>query len=726
MSSPDFSEAILRAYHEEASELVLKTERNLDTLFGDDQAARPEALKELLRHLHTLKGTSAAVGVGLVKDVAHKLEDLLKPISSGEAAITDELKDEIYEGVDSINAELESLRGNSSASSGDSGSSMASGGDVGEAVQPSNRRDKEETLRIRSERLDSLHALVSELIVGGLQSEGVTQSLYSLRERCNQAQIAWEGIRSELLAHRDNLPENLRKNLSKSLEGLSETLTDCASQSSLAAREVPMLYAQNNTVVNALDEAISELRLVPLQPFLEGYGRAVRDACRVTGKKANLQVNAGGAEMDRLVLTQLKDPLIHLVRNSVVHGIESPEVRKDMGKDEAGLVRVEVSCRGERATLRVIDDGSGVDEEKVKKKAAQLGLIAPEKDLDDKDLLFLLTHPGFSSRDEVDELAGRGVGLDVVATSIRNLDGRLTLDNIPGIGSVFTIDVPITASTTSGCRVRVGNSEFGMMMKNVEKIVRVAGEEIVSIEGRRVLYLEGDPISVVPLARVLGRPESDAKAKAKRIAVVVRQRRELLALLVDDVPTEQTMVIKPLGPAFQKASLFLGGAVQADHGVLPILHLPEIFNRVQSVSMVGGTAATVSKVTRTRRTRVLAVDDSLTMRSMMRQLLESNGYEVVLAHDGLAGLETFEKKGPFDVVVTDLQMPNVDGIALCEGLRGKKRSQVPIVMVTSVGDPSERQRALEAGADSYIVKNELQKQSFLKLIGSISGRDSKS
>lgn len=719
----ELSARVLRAYLAEAGDLARRIARALETLRTEGPGS--EALAELLRDLHTLKGTSGAVGVPEVRDLAHEMETALAPVRDDRVAVAGALEEQLFGHVDRIAEILAGLGGGApeeaapAAAAGEDAPSMTSAAAAAQAGGGDG-----DVLHVEAGKIDALHTMVGELIVGGLQSRALGEQARQVREVAAEFQSAWDSLRTELLAVREHLPEARWAVLAGAVERLSPRVTEAVSSSSLLTREIAQVTSQNDAVVRGLDEGVSELRLVPIQPFLEDLGRVVRNAARATGKPARLVVNAEGAEMDRLVLMRLRDPLVHLLNNAVVHGLEDAATRAGMGKAPEGTLRIEVAARGERAVIRFMDDGGGIDVAAVQAKGVARGLVSADAHLDDAGVLDLLTNPGFSTRETADELAGRGIGLDVVATTIRSLDGRLGLDNLPGIGCVFTIDVPVSTSTTTGCRVRVGDREFGILMKDVEKLVRLPAEDLRCVQGRTFAFIDSEPIAALPLGELIGLPGADATDGA-RVAVVVKQRRDRLALLVDEVPTEETLVVKSLGPCFKGAELFLGGAVQADHRVLPLLHTPELLRRGRRGEARGarvrGPAAGPGPAEAARR-RVLAVDDSLTMRSLMRQLLEGAGYAVTLAPDGAEALARFvDAPAPFDAVVTDLEMPNVDGIELCRRLRDEVGTQVPIVVVTAVPREEDRESAMKAGADSCIQKSRFEEGSFLALLAELTG-----
>ena len=442
-------------------------------------------------------------------------------------------------------------------------------------------------------------------------------------------------------------------------------------------------------------------------------------------KKVRVEVQTGGAELDRAVIRRLRDPLLHLVRNAVVHGIELPEQRRLAGKQEVGTLFLEASTEGNRVVVRVVDDGAGISVAAVRAKAAQLELPAANEDLSQESALIeVLTQPGFSTRDIADNLAGRGIGLDVVASGVHELGGSLQLDNLPGLGCVFTLNVPITASTGIGLIVRTANQDFGIQMNHIERILRLGADDVALIEGHKTIRLHGESVALVNLAGLIGLGTQIIDFPAKRPAVVLRIGKQKMAVVVDEIPGEQTMVIKPFGPAFSRAELFLGGAVLADNAILPILHVPALFRKAAKMPRVVVEHKTEAQVLKAATKKsVLVVDDSITMRTLVRSILQATGYDVTVAHDGLSALEELQSTGARDLIITDMQMPRLDGTGLCKAVRTSDQFRhTPIIMVTSVSEAEEKQRALEAGADAYIIKSQFEQNGFIEMVAQFTGR----
>jgi CheY-like chemotaxis protein len=370
---------------------------------------------------------------------------------------------------------------------------------------------------------------------------------------------------------------------------------------------------------------------------------------------------------------------------------------------------------GTHVIVRVRDDGRGVDVRRVREKARLLNLP------DTEDVLELLTHPGFSTRESADDLAGRGVGLDVVATIVRGLDGQLELTNQPGQGCEFSLRVPIRASNAMGLLLNAGGASFGIVLSSVERVMQIAWEELQQVEGKPAMRMDDEMVAVVELAELLGVP-ADENPPARVALVVLRQARRRLALVVSDIPSEQALLIRPFGRAFRNAELFIGGAVQADHSVVPVLSTATLFARASRTGAGKGQLVRTRPLAVARKTsdlRALVVDDSITMRTLLRNVLTAAGYQVSVAEDGLSALNLLRQRADFNIVVTDFQMPRMDGVELCRSIRALESVYVPIVMVTSVDDPEEKSRALSAGADAYVVKSTFEQTSFLKRVDTL-------
>jgi two-component system chemotaxis sensor kinase CheA len=707
---------ILAIFREEAIELVQRTLAALNRALNASGEQRARERTEVCRLLHTLKGAAAAADQEEVNKRSHALEDRIAalPPDADRRAF-----EPVFSELDAIESCITGKRNVSLAAPPPVTAPPANKPKepVRERVEAAVKSDAEpafaEWLRIRPERVDYLYAHLGELVLSRLQQDQLIDRMLALRASAVQSASRQRELARTLSELKNELsPESMRK-LRATVSGMNGGFQDFLADFSSVCREARVLQAQSTVVGQNMEESMKELRLMPLDPFFDGLGKVVRDAARRTNKQVRFQVQANGAEVDRSVLVRLSDALLHLIRNAVVHGIESPEARKAAKKPEAGTLTLDAMTLGTHVVIRVLDDGAGVNREAVREKALARGVP------DAEDILDVLAHPGFSTKDDADDLAGRGVGLNVVQSIVRNLGGTLDLTSNPGAGSVFTIQVPIAASTTMGLIVEVGAHRFGIMLSDVECVVRPGAEDLVQVEGRTMVRVGEELVAVVALSELLG-IESRQTGDTRVPVVVLKHARRKLALAVAEIPAEQSLVVRPFGRAFRGADLFLGGAVQPDHAVVPVLSTGAVLARASRTTASTVVQKLAAPRARTREgLRALVVDDSVTMRTLIRNVLTAAGYHVTVAEDGRAGLDLFTQMTDLNVVITDLQMPHMDGVELCRGIRAQDRAYVPIVMVTSVDDDDEKHRALSAGADAYVVKSKFEQASFLERVDTL-------
>jgi chemotaxis protein histidine kinase CheA len=710
--------------------------RNIDVGLNDlpsvNEQTRHTLGRDMLRWLHTLKGAASVVGLDDVRQYVHGLEEHMRAIHENKESLDGERLAEFAGGVEDLHVMVQRVRPDAQHFPPPLGAAKPA--PVKPPVQvveeaatgAAPKKPNTELLRLRPEKIDALHALVGELVVNRLQYDSIARRMIEIRDQVNEVSNELRSLSVFCAGLRASMNPRSHSELLTRVGRVSEAATTTTRDTSNMTRELGLLEAQSSSVSASIEDGIRELRLIPLSAFFEEFARTVREAARETGKDARLQADAGSAEIDRSVMMRLRDALGHLVRNAITHGIEPREVRLAFGKVPTGVVKIEGHCARSRAVIRVSDDGGGIDIEQVRRKALRLGILRDNEMLTEDSLLDILTQPGFSTRESADGLAGRGIGLDVVAGAVRGLDGHIELSTQKGVGTVFTIEVPVTAATGLGLVVKVREHSFGILLTHVERAIRVNPKDIQSVFGRDTVMLDGGPVSIVTLAQLVGL--SGTRLPTERSpAVVLRMGKQRLIVTVDDVPGDQALVVKPLGRAFVGAHYLSGAAVQPDGSTLPVLHVPALFARATASTTLGTPSipvthksAHIPQVARQQRS-ILVVDDSMTIRTLLRNILRADNYEVTIAHDGKAGFETLMGMTRCDLVITDLEMPRMNGVELCQSIRTSSRAQVPVMVVTSVGDPVEKRRALESGADAYIIKGDFEQARFLDVVARLSG-----
>jgi two-component system chemotaxis sensor kinase CheA/two-component system sensor histidine kinase and response regulator WspE len=654
---------------------------------GDDLRA------EIARELHTLKGEARMMGFAGVAGLAHAAEDLLAvlpPGRPGERAADlrrtcreiPALLDEPPEGGARTAEATAHIRGLVRAPRGE-------GGPTGPAHRFELRGDgPAQTIRVDVDRLDEIGAMSGDLLVEGVRAVERIRELQGLVAR-------WNRIADRLVARADRAGGRDGERLERDLH-------------LLRGDSFRFLRRHGDAVVGVkgqmerLADRVAEARLVPLASILAGFPPAAQDLAREQGKEVVCEIRGAEAGVDKSVLNALNDPLVHLVRNAVDHGLEGPEERARAGKPPAGRILVRARPDGDLLAVTVEDDGRGIDPDAVRRSAVRRGLLGPAQaealsPQAAQELVFLA---GFSTRAEAGEVSGRGVGLDVVKRKVTGLGGSVALESTPGRFTRLTLRLPQTLSLLKVLLVRVGGDVYGIAATDVDGVGRIGPAEVKDIGGVRSVRRRGRLLPVVPLAPLLGL--GDPPRRARPIAAFLWNGVEGVALLVDGLAGEREVAVKPAGAFLRGARFVSGGTLLSDGRAALLLSTPEIL--AASYALAG---PELTRARERRRLRVLLVDDSVIAREAEASLLRSLGHEVAEAADGEAGWARLEA-GDVHLLLTDVNMPGLDGIDLTRRVKSSARhAALPVVILSSLSAPEERRRGVDAGADAYLVKGEL-------------------
>jgi len=563
--------------------------------------------------------------------------------------------------------------------------------------------------------------VIGQVVVSGLSANGQRDELRQIEDDLEAMARSWRGLQSQLRESRRHLGPKRWSELERRATGFSEHFERLRRQSYHLSRRSANAATQLSLLGNLLEDRLQDIRLMPVVPFLESFAAAAREAARTKARRVRLSCSQLEIEADRLVLERIREALAHLVRNAVAHGIEPPEVRAARGKPPVGRITLQATIRGESLVVQVTDDGAGIDREAVAARALAAG-ITIDRGATDSGLLAQLRHPGLSTTERPDLISGRGLGMDVAALAVEELGGELSLTTTPGEGTTFTLRVPLTVGTTSGLVLAIDRFEVGIPLDAVIRVVRLRPTDLRQIRGAPVIDQDEEFISVVSLCALLGVPEAPWVESA-RPALVASVGERKVAVLVDDVIGEMPMVLEPLGPQFAQVDHLAGGAIRADGSVLPVLDLRRLLRRSsRPVAPARDPAAASTPAPATERQLVvLVVDDSITMRSLERNILQTAGYRVILASDGQEALHALRTESQIDGVVTDIEMPGMDGLELCRRVRSSRWSHLPVIMVTSLGSDPERAAGVSAGADAYLAKGDFRQEVFLSTIRRLVG-----
>jgi two-component system, chemotaxis family, sensor kinase CheA len=470
----------------------------------------------------------------------------------------------------------------------------------------------------------------------------------------------------------------------------------------------------------AVAAAVHGLRLRPLAEALEGLPRAVRDVAAEAGKQVTLELSGQEVEADRIVVDSLREPLLHLVRNAVDHGIEPPAERERRGKPATGSVRVGAELAGGRVVVTVSDDGGGIDEDAVRATLRERGEPVPEGRAALADALLA---GGFSTRREATTISGRGVGVDLVRAAVQRIGGTVDVDWRAGAGTTFTLACPPTPAMIRALLVRVGAVTFGIPTAHVERLRRIGADDVRTVEGRTLLTTPQGPIPVHVLAALLGPPLDANPVEDRAPAVILAVGHRRAALVVDEVIAEDELVVRPLRLDPGTLPYAAGAAVLPSGTVALVLNAAVLSGARPATAGTAGTAIApvFAQPTAAPRRRILVADDSITTRTLEQSMLEAAGYDVATAVDGLDAWERLERDGA-DLLVADIEMPRMDGFTLCRRIRATPRfAELPVVLVTGLGSDEDRARGMDAGADAYIVKSSFDQAALLDTVRQLVG-----
>ncbi|UHC80009.1 hybrid sensor histidine kinase/response regulator [Pseudomonas sp. NIBR-H-19] len=699
-------------------------------------------LESCMRAAHSLKGAARIVGVDSGVSVAHVMEDCLVSAQEGRLLLRPEHIDALLQGTDllmriatpasapqpadieayvalmgqlldpsaapipvtaPVMAELQ-LEAPSPVEPAPA-PSMEALVETSEPVPRKNRRTAEggeRVLRVTAERLNSLLDLSSKSLVETQRLKPHLATMQRLKRMQNNGLRALENLNVHLKEHALSLEalealEDARRLLSESQQLLAEKNAELDEFAWQASQRAQVLY----------DTALA-CRMRPFADVLSGQARMVRDLGRSLGKQVRLEIEGEKTQVDRDVLEKLEAPLTHLLRNAVDHGIETPEQRLLSGKPEEGLIRLRASHQAGLLVLELSDDGNGVDLEKVRRSivARQLSPAETAAQLSEEELLTFLFLPGFSLRDTVTEVSGRGVGLDAVQHMVRQLRGAVELEQTAGEGSRFHLEVPLTLSVVRSLVVEVGEEAYAFPLAHIERMCDLERDDIVQVEGRQHFWHEGRHVGLVAASQLLNRPASQSSSETLKV-VVIREREAIYGVAVERFVGERTLVVLPLDERLGKIQDISAGALLDDGSVVLIVDVEDMLRSVDKLLNTGRLeriARHGNQAAEAARKRVLVVDDSLTVRELQRKLLLNRGYDVAVAVDGMDGWNALRSEN-FDLLITDIDMPRMDGIELVTLLRRDNRLQSMPVMVVSYKDREEdRRRGLDAGADYYLAK----------------------
>lgn len=600
---------------------------------------------------------------------------------------------------------------------------------------PEQRPLAAETVRISAEKLKAVLLQAEEMLSAKVTA---TQRALDMRE-ASSAFNAWKKEWGKVVPQVRNLRaqrarferaglHDMRKDgkaqvkLHEFLESNSAFIRSLEERIAAEARSANRDARFYGDMVNSLLEDMKQVMTVPFSSFLESFPKYVRDLSRDQGKDVDLTIHGGDLEIDRRILEEMKDPLIHLLRNCIDHGIEKPEIRKEKGKPPRGTVTIAISPKsGGKVEITVSDDGAGIDIAKVRSAAQKLGLAPHENngELTEQEVLHSIFRSGVSTSPIITEISGRGLGLAIVGEKAEKVGGTVALETRPDAGTTFRIVLPMTIATFRGILVRVEGQPFILPTSHVERVLRVAREEVKTVENRETIELGERAVSLTRLGDVLELPGGTPPGAGSDTvqAVVLTSAARMVAFVVDEVVSEQEVLLKNLGSQLARVRNIAGATVLGSGRVVPVLNVSDLMKSAIKVPgpVMGG--APPEKGAAERKRSILVAEDSITSRTFLKNILESAGYEVATAVDGADAFAKL-RSGKFHIVVSDVDMPRMNGFDLTAKIRGdKKFAELPVVLVTALESRRHRERGIDVGANAYIVKSSFDHSNLLDIVG---------
>lgn len=758
----DFLKKLLETFRVEADEHLKVMSAGLLELekMPADQR-RAEIVEQIFREAHSLKGAARAVNMTEIEAVCQSMESVFAALKSGQAAVSPPLCSLMQEAVDAAGALLAAsaapgaekpavaalTRRLNDALKGMAPAHQEPAPKAEEAViapappePPPDERAAagirpsplpaglSETVRVSTGNLDAVMRQAEELLspklaagqrAGGLRDAGV-------------ALAAWKKERSRIQPLLRSLERSVGKDSGRNSVGQQELakLFEYLEAESLFAKTLEGKIAGMKKsaehdyralagMVDSLLHSMREMLMLPFASLLEAFPRFVREIARDQGKEIELAIQGGEIEIDRRILEEMKDPLIHMLRNCVDHGIEKPDVRREQHKPPGGVVTLTITQKDSgKVEIVVADDGAGINIEKVKSSVRRLGLLSADEagKLGEREALALIFQSGVSTSPIITDISGHGLGLAIVREKVERLGGSIEIESSAS-GTVFRLVVPLTLATFRGILVRTGDHLFVLPLRNVERVVRMAGKDIRTMENRNVVSLGGQAVSLVHLGDVLEIPRKKTAdvADGNVQAAIVSLGLARIAFQVDEVIGEQEVLVKTLGRQLARVRNVAGACVLGTGRVVPVLNVADLVqSAVQQVAAAFAPAAV--EPAETQAHSILVVEDSITSRSLLKNILESVGFHVATAVDGIDAYTTL-RTGTFDLVVSDVDMPRMNGFDLTAKIRADKQlSELPVVLVTALEKREHRERGIDVGANAYIVKSSFDQSNLLDVV----------
>ena len=749
----DDMQEILEDFLVEAFELIEQIDHDLVELESNPEDL--ELLNRIFRVAHTVKGSSSFLNFDVLTKLTHHMEDVLNKARHGELKITPDIMDVVLESVDMMKALLRSIRerGNdvdagvnisdicdrlTAINEGKDISSSKPKEEVKEEAKESSAMDQEPEVDVNSLSEAEVEAEIERLLkvrkaedqarrekqkqneqseapAPKVETSAAKESKPQQKESNTPAQSSASAVEQTIRVEVKRL-DNLMNLIGELVLGKNRLLkiyddVEERYEGEKFLEELNQVVSQLSLVTTDIQLAVMKTRMLPIAKVFNKFPRMVRDLSRELGKQIDLEISGEETELDKSIVEEIGDPLVHIIRNSCDHGIEDPKDRLAAGKPEKGVIELKAYNEGNHIVVEIVDDGKGIDALAVKMKALERGLIT-EREVDnmtDKEAFSLIFKPGFSMAKQVTNVSGRGVGMDVVKTNIEKLNGIIDIDSEVGRGTIMKLKIPRTLASIQSLLVGSQEEFYAIPLASVKETVRVPVDDIYTIEGKNVLRLRDEVLSLVRLSDLFG-VKQIFESGDQTYVVVINVADSKLGIIVDSLIGQEEIVIKSLGNYLQNIRGIAGGTIRGDGKVTLIVDVGMIMDMAKEIKIdiraSMESSAQMSKKEKPSDYKVLIVDDSKMDRTIMQKSLEPIGVTVIEATNGIEALNIV-KSGDhsIDAMLIDIEMPRMDGYTLAGEIRKySKYRNLPLIAVTSRTSKSDRLRGVEVGMTEYITK----------------------
>jgi len=724
----------LARFIEETREHIDKINEGLLCL--EKNPGDPETMNGIFRSAHTIKGSSRMMKLASIAEMAHKLEDTLDALKGNKIQLSKEVSSLLFRTIDIIadmidktaagnenpvvdkeicealekvaKGECQDTSQPADSKSSDSREAQPSSDELLPAAEKSTEKTTEskgyETIRINAEKLDGLINLIGELVSNHSR---LKQRYFDIKK---VEKLAWENVK--LFSNIEN----------RDFGADGDTITNRVQSFYLKLKQITLSFkddlSSQESLAGELQENALQTRMLPLSIVFNSLHRAARDIARSFSKDVELIIEGENTELDKKVIEKIGAPFMHMIRNSIDHGIENPAERLEAGKSERGVIKLSASYEGGSVLIKLGDDGRGISLEKIKENILQKKIINEDalNKMSESEIIDLIFYPGFSTSPIITDISGRGVGMDVVKKNIvQDLKGTIRIATKEGKGTIFYIRLPLTLAIMRVLLITVSDTTYAIPSNYINEILKIPQTEVINVLDKKAVRLREEIIPIANLAELLNLPNKGYKNEL--LIILVNLGGEKLGFVVDSLLEEEDIVIKPLPSHMQNNKWVSGVIIMGNNMIVNVLNVSTIRDAAKEMKDL----ERFKKMAKPEKkdTNILVVDDSINTREIEKSILEAYGYKVNLASDGMDALEK-AKEFAYDLIITDVEMPRMDGFSLTEKLRAHDvYKHTPVIILTSKEKEEDKRRGIQVGANAYIVKGSFDQSNLLDTVQSL-------